>query len=322
MTSVRSLGLTALIAILAGCSTTTPTEGPNRTNVAFPSAAPLPSATPPIRLATPAPTPTPQVVLIDLTISQSPAFTGDKLIFTVLSELSQTTTSVPLSGATIDFGDGTRATATGACDPTILIEHSYRTTGLFLATLTSATRCGPASTASTPSASGINIQVLPAAPTSSARWPSCSTFQLRLASPWSGAGLGNVGTQITIKNVGSRGCVLEGYPDLMLIGRDGEFLRTRTTPATTGAYLFPAVVPHRVALEPGGFANFMIGFSDTPFGADEDAPYDVACPPAKALRVTYPGTRQFGTAVVPLAPCNGVMTVSPIVPGVNRIEFT
>lgn len=39
--------------------------------------------------------------------------------------------------------------------------------------------------------------------------------------------------------------------------------------------------------------------------------YGVACPPAKALR-----------AVVQMAQCNGVMTVSPIVPGLNRFEFT
>jgi Protein of unknown function (DUF4232) len=320
MTSVRAVGIIAVVAMFAACSTTTPTEGPNRTNVASQPVAP-PSATPPIQVATPSPTPTPQVVLIDLTISQTPAFTGDKLAFTVVSELSPTTTSVPLSGATIDFGERTRATATGACDPTILIEHSYRRAGLFLATLASATRCGP-TTANALSASGISIQVLPAAPASSARWPSCSTWQLRLASPWSGAAAGNVGTQITIENVGSRGCVLEGYPDLRLIGRDGRVLPTQTTPATTGAYLFPAVVPHRVALEPGGFANFMIGSSDTPFGPNADAPYDVACPPGKALRVNYPGTRQFGTAVVQLAPCNGVMTASPILPGASRIEFT
>jgi hypothetical protein len=131
-----------------------------------------------------------------------------------------------------------------------------------------------------------------------------------------------VGTQITIENVGSRRCTLDGYPDLLLIGQGGEFLPTQTTPATTGAYLFPAVVPHLVALEPGGFATFLIGYADTPFGPNADAPYDVACPPAKALRVTFPGTGQYGTALVPIAPCDGVMTVSPIVPGVNRFEFT
>lgn len=34
-----------------------------------------------------------------------------------------------------------------------------------------------------------------------------------------------------------------------------------------------------------------------------------------------PGTREFGTAKVSIAPCEGTVEVSPIVPGADRLMF-
>ena len=116
-------------------------------------------------------------------------------------------------------------------------------------------------------------------------------------------------------------CTLVGYPAVVLVGADGQLLPTQATPATSGAYLFPAVVPHHVALAPGDVATFMLGYGDNPSGAGLSEPYAVACPVASAVRVILPGTHEFGTAIVSIAPCEGLVQVSPIVPGADRLTF-
>jgi hypothetical protein len=85
--------------------------------------------------------------------------------------------------------------------------------------------------------------------------------------------------------------------------------------------LFPAVVPHRVALAPGDVATFMLGYGDNPSGAGLSEPYAVACPVTSAVRVILPGAHEFGTAIVSIAPCEGLVQVSPIVPGADRLTF-
>jgi hypothetical protein len=47
----------------------------------------------------------------------------------------------------------------------------------------------------------------------------------------------------------------------------------------------------------------------------------VACPVTSAVRVILPGTHEFGTAIVSIAPCEGLVQVSPIVPGADRLTF-
>ena len=311
-------------SVVAGCASVVPTSGPSATErvSASPAVSPPEGAVPSDPPATTAPTQPQRTEPVELQVSQTPAFEGDRLTFTVSGPIGQTPSTLRLSAATLDFGDGTAATATRDCTDTVSIEHVYRTSGDFAATVTAASSCDPNTIATAPADLVVAVHLFPAAPAVSASWPVCSTFQLRLASPWSGAGLGNVGTQITLHNVSSRGCTLEGYPDLVLIGRDGRFLPTQSSPAPGGAYMFPAVVPHRVAIAPDGMASFMIGSADNPFGPNADASYDVACPPAKALRVIFPGTHEYGTAVVPIQPCNGSLWVSPIVPGADRIEFS
>jgi len=49
--------------------------------------------------------------------------------------------------------------------------------------------------------------------------------------------------------------------------------------------------------------------------------YAVACPVTSAVRVILPGTHEFGTAIVSIAPCEGLVQVSPIVPGADRLTF-
>jgi hypothetical protein len=136
-----------------------------------------------------------------------------------------------------------------------------------------------------------------------------------------GAGLGNVAALFRLRNVSSDGCVLSGYPGIQLMARTGAELPTTVRNAVTGAYMFPAVRPQRVALGPGDTGSFELAYSDNPFGGGENLPYDVACPSTHWVRIILPGTRQFGSAEVSIAPCEGLVIPSPIYPGVDRLQF-
>lgn len=317
----RTVGV-VVVLLVGACANVTPTPPALVTPAA--SASPsivtiTPPSPPPTKLS-PAPTPTatPSVTRdpVSLEVSQTPSFARDRLTFTVSSGV----TRLRLASATIDFGDGTSAVASGACDGRISVEHAYQKAGDYTVTASQATACDPATEVDVSRASAA-VHLFPAAPAASAGWRTCSTFQLALAGPWSGVGLGNVATRITLRNVSRRGCILEGYPDVALVGADGHLLPTHVRRATTGAYLFPAVVPHRVALRPGDVASFMIASTDNPFGPAADEPYAVACPASVAVRVTIPGTHQFGTACVPMGACGGLVEVSPIVPGADGLQF-
>jgi hypothetical protein len=230
------------------------------------------------------------------------------------------TTSLRIATATVDFGDGSTGTVPGSCGPRVATAHVYQGGGDYHPTVTAITVCA-GSPAANLAFTTTALHLFPSAPAASAGWPVCSTFQLHLAGGGTGAGLGNVATQITLTNVSSHACTLEGYPTVTLVGNGGRVLVTHATPATTGAYMFPAVVPHRVALAPGDVATFMLGYGDNPSGAGLTEPYEIACPVTSAVRVILPGTHEFGTAKVAIAPCEGMVDVSPIVPGADRLTF-
>ena len=305
---------------LGACGAPPPptTQPPSPRPSPTPTAA-LPSGSPTAISPAPTPTPASQPVGVGLDASPSPAFAGDPVTLTV-SGFVPDSTSLRIATATVDFGDGSTATVFGSCAARVPTVHAYQRGGDYQPTVTALTGCAGSPAANIPF-TATTLHVFPSAPAASASWPVCSTFQLHLAGPWTGAGLGNYATQITLTNVGAHACTLEGYPGVVLVGADGRLLATHATPATTGAYMFPAVVPHRVALAPGDVATFMIGYGGNPSGAGLTEPYAVACPVASAVRVILPGTHEFGTAIVSIAPCEGLVQVSPIVPGADRLTF-
>jgi hypothetical protein len=175
-----------------------------------------------------------------------------------------------------------------------------------------------------PSASettGSEVVTFPTAPPETADWPTCTTFQLAMSGFELGAGLGNVAALFRLHNVSADGCVLAGYPGIQMISRTGRELPTTVRNAVTGDYMFPAVRLQRVALGPGESASFELGYGDNPFGGGENLPPDVACPQTRWVRIFLPGTHQFGTAEVAIAPCEGVVSVSPLFPGRDRLQF-
>ena len=257
---------------------------------------------------------------ISLDPPTSPAWAGDRITFRATTDETGGGSGVHLASVSIDFGDGTSTTWRLRCVGGTEVVHVYRRGGDFTPRITDASSCDPNTTVDA-SEGAAAIHVFAAAPAASAAWPVCSTFQLHLGGGFTGAGLGNVSTRITIRNVSSRGCVLEGYPDVVLLSADGKAMPTNARPATGGAYMFPAVVPHRVALAPGDTASFMLGYTDNPFGATANLPYALACPTSAALRVILPGTHQYGTAKVVMGVCNGWVVVSPVVPGSDGIRY-
>ncbi len=256
---------------------------------------------------------------VGLDASPSPAFANDPVTLTVSGSVPNSA-SIQIATATMDFGDGSRAIVAGSCAALVATVHAYRRGGNYQPKVTAVTDCA-GSPAADLAAATTTLRVFPSAPAASSSWPVCSTFQLHLAGGWSGAGLGNVATQITLTNVSEHACALVGYPGVVLVGAGGRLLTTHATPATTGAYMFPAIVPHLVALTPGGIATFMLGYGDNPSGPGLTEPYAVACPVTSAVRVILPGTHEFGTARVSIAPCEGMLDVSPIVPGADRLTF-
>jgi hypothetical protein len=159
------------------------------------------------------------------------------------------------------------------------------------------------------------LRVLPAAPAASASWPQCTPSQIGITATNAGAGLGHVGVLFALRNTSSASCRIEGYPGLQLLGSSGQALPTTVVRAVTGAYLFPAVAPHPVALTPGAAASFALQYGDVPVGAQANEPYAQACPPASSTQVTLPSDSDHAVVPASMAPCGGQVLVSPVVPG-------
>lgn len=240
----------------------------------------------------------------------------------VISDKTAGTGPLEIASATIGFGDGTsgsvQQSCAGAADR-VALHHRYASPGDYKLTVSAATLCQTGWQLNLDTGEGIRI--LPAPAVGTAGWPLCTTFQLKMTDGGTGAGLGNVATLIHLTNVSASGCNLAGYPDLRLISATGDLLPTEVHLATDGAYMFASMAIGRVALAPGEVASLEFGYTDNPFGDAANQPYDVACPPARWLRVTLPQNHQYGTAKVATAPCGGIVSVSPIYPGSAWIGF-
>jgi hypothetical protein len=227
--------------------------------------------------------------------------------------------TVPVA-ATVDFGDGSVGTTGAACAAPAKLEHVYQRGGDFHPRVIAVKTCGRSVMADL-SAAATTLLVFPSASPASASWPTCTTFQLRLTGSGIGAGMGNVADLIVLQNRSTTSCKLEGYPGLQLVASCGRLLPTTVAPPSAGAYSFPLLLPHRVALPPGAYASFELGWEDVPSGAGNNEPYNVACPSSAWVRVILPGTHQYGTAALPMGACGGRVDVSPLVPGSSGFSF-
>jgi len=86
------------------------------------------------------------------------------------------------------------------------------------------------------------------------------------------------------------------------------------------SFLFPAVAPRLVGLAPGQQASFDLEYGDSPTG-NPPPTYQKACPAAATLEITLPDDVTAVSARVTMAPCNGDLAVSPVVPGTAPIRY-
>ena len=325
-------GLVAMALALAACGSPPP---PSRTATASetPAAAaatPGAPATSSPASAQPAPTPAASAspgreVVAFLSPGPDPAFAGDTVAFTVGEVYWTNGTSsyggpLKVAAATVDFGDGSSTVASGGCSASAAVRHAYRAGGSFTAAVTRLSLCdgGPAALGEAATA---QVEVFAAAPAGSASWPACSAARLRLTGRSLGAAAGSAAALVVLTNPGPSGCRIDGIPRVVLRSPGGGLLRTDER---AGAFmLFPELAPHAVALAPGGSASFDVGWADNPFGPDASKAYVDACPPAAGLSVALrpaPDTggqlpALWGFARLALAPCEGAVWVSSVVPG-------
>jgi hypothetical protein len=257
---------------------------------------------------------------VDVVAEEEVVYTGDLAPLT-LTSATDDGLAVGIAEVTLTFGDGTTSTVKGACDAgasPITAVHLFQSAGHFQVGISAARLCQEFAT----SLDGpVGILVEPSAPASTREWPRCTTFQLRMVGVNRGSALSNGGAIVTVHNVSSTGCQLDGYPGLVLFSANGARLPTDLHHATTGAYLFPAIPTKPVALRPGSYGSFQIAYGATAFGPQANDPPDFGCPVAAWVRVILPGSTEFGTARMEFAPCNGWLGVSPVFPGRDWITF-
>ncbi len=291
---------------LAGCGSGQPGSHP-------PATGPAPGASP--------------GAVVDLQSSAQVPFTGDTVTLRVQAAAAPGSPEwLRLATATVALGDGTTATVTGTCAGTslpppsagLLVRHVYRHAGVVSPAVTTATVCGHgAETGAGLAGASLSLRVLPAAPAASASWPQCRKAQLTMTATGEGAALGHVGVLFTLRNTSSASCRLEGYPGLQLVDSTGHALPTTVLRAVSGAYLFPAVMPHSVALAPGAVGSFDLQYYNSPVGAAANQPYATACPAATQVEVTMPNSAGYSVVPASMAPCEGQVLVSPVVPGAH-----
>jgi hypothetical protein len=303
---------------LAGCGS----GGPGSAGSNGAPQASRPAVTSPRAGTAAPPSAAPGTTQVYLSSSAPVPFTGEVVDLTVQASAGTPIPQQhPVASATVSFGDGATATLQGRCaassttplSPGLVFRHTYQRTGQVTPRLTAAAVCGESGRPDL--APGPSLRVLPAAPAASASWPQCSRNQIGITAAGTGAGLGHVGMLFTLRNTSAASCRLQGYPGLQLLGSSGQQLPTTVVRAATGAYLFPAVAPHRVALAPGAAASFDLQYGDNPVGAQANEPYAQACPSASSAEVTLPDASDHSVVPVSMAPCGGQVLVSPIVPG-------
>ena len=283
------------------------------------------SATSPPVTAQPSAEPSSAPATVYLQSSSQVAFTGDVVALTVQQSAGSGSPQwIRLASATVRLGDGTTASASGPCTGAslpppgsgLIIRHVYRQTGVVNAQVTAVSSCGQRAAPDLTGATA-TMRVLPAAPVASASWRQCNKTQIGVTASGNGAALGHVGVLFTLRNMSSASCRLYGYPGLLLLGGNGQALPTTIVRAVSGAYLFPRVPPHWVALPPGASGSFDLQYGDNPVGAQANEPYATACPTATQMEVTLPNASDHTVVPASMAPCGGQLVVSPVVPGVQ-----
>ena len=324
---MRVLGAVMSAVIVAGCSSSTRPRATPGSNPSSSSSLGLSPATIGGPDTSPKPfNPSPggqAVSSIVFALATPPVgFTGDTV--TAYAQ-TLTHTPTPLVITRIDFGDGTVITPpdTGSCEArpvqppglvnSIPLTHIYARPGDHTIQIWSQWGCGADQSTEYNSTTAYSF---PAAPSQATGWPRCQPTQLTATVNDLGVAAGNAGIEVVLRNTSTGPCSLKGYPGLQLLGTRGVALPTTLT--RSPSQLFGTVLPHLVGLVPGQTASFDVGYGDNPTG-NPPPPYQQACPAATQLSIIPPDDTTALRARTSIAPCQGWLTTSPVVPGTALI---
>ena len=114
---------------------------------------------------------------------------------------------------------------------------------------------------------------------------------------------GTIEITVQLRNIGTAGCTIEGYPGLQLVDSNGAELHTSVIRG--GSYRFTDLVAAPVTLPAQASAYFNVGYSDVPSGQS-------ACEDGAALWVTPPDDVDHVVVTQQSTVCSGTLTVSPV----------
>jgi Protein of unknown function (DUF4232) len=136
--------------------------------------------------------------------------------------------------------------------------------------------------------------------------PRCRLSQLALAQPKSTGAAGSVRMRFVFTNISATTCKLFGFPGMQLLNARGAALPTYVRRGASS--VVPAEPEADVVMTHSQHASFYAGYSDVPAGAQ-------ACKVSTSVEVTPPNDTKHFTLKLAIAPCGGILTVSPVVHG-------
>jgi uncharacterized protein DUF4232 len=136
--------------------------------------------------------------------------------------------------------------------------------------------------------------------------PRCRLSQLSLAQPKSTGAAGSVRMRFVFTNVSATTCMLFGYPGMQLLNARGAALPTYVRRGTSS--VVPSEPEADVVMTHSQHASFYAGYSNVPTGGQ-------ACKVSTSVEVTPPNDTKHFTLRLAIAPCGGILTLSPVVHG-------
>ena len=198
------------------------------------------------------------------------------------------------------------ALAAVACAGLLLAACSGRTASTTKPSVPTTVHHGAPSTTST----GVTTSTPASTTTTSATAKACNTVTASVGQQQGAAGTAT--GLITVTNVGTSACTVDGYPQLALYAGNGiplavtvvEGLTVQVSPSASAP-------PSAVTLMPSHNAQFAYQYSDVPVGSETN------CPVSETGSVVMPGaTTSSPRFALNIGPCNnGTVHVSPVYAG-------
>jgi Protein of unknown function (DUF4232) len=136
--------------------------------------------------------------------------------------------------------------------------------------------------------------------------PRCRLSQLALAQPKSTGAAGSVRMRFVFTNVSATTCKLFGYAGMQLLNARGAALPTYVVRGTSN--VVPPEPETDVVMTHSQHASFYAGYSNVPTGGQP-------CKVSASVEVTPPNDTKHFTLKLAIAPCGGILTLSPVVHG-------